>query len=223
MILNKNGVQTSMETKLIACFSPKGGSGKTTIATQIACTAKHFGHSVVFYDLDPQKTASFYLTRLNEKLQPDALFHDFNTAPPKADFIILDCEPSMRFVPPKDFLIVAPTLASPLDLHSYRKILEMENDGYNIIKVVNQYSSVRTDDKSVKETLDPCIVITQNTGIRQAMGNNKTIWNFTHSSMKRARNQFNYLIQRIMRGTAETLTEEDITYIMLKGAKKNEL
>lgn len=213
----------SIETKLIAFFSPKGGSGKTTLATQIAVTAKHFGHSVVFYDLDPQKTASFYLTRLHQTLQPDALFHDFNTAPPQADFIILDCEPSMRFVPPKDFLIVAPTLASPLDLHSYRKILELEKEGYKIIKVVNQYSSVRNDDKAVKESLDPCVIITQNSAIRQAMGANKTIWNFSHSSMKRARNQFKYLIQRIMKGSAETLTEEDITYIMLKGAKKNEL
>lgn len=207
--------------KLIACYSPKGGCGKTTISTQLAVSAKAQGFKVCFYDLDPQKTASYYLNQIGAKYKPDVILNDFNEAPPRdADFIFLDCEPSTRFIPPKDFIIVAPTLASKIDLHSYRTVLELEQEGYTVIRVLNQFSMVRGDDKTVKTKLDPCVVIGQNTGIRHAMNNSKTVWNSNHPSGKRARNQFTYLISRVLAGSAETLTNKDINAIALFGEKE---
>lgn len=206
--------------KLIACFSPKGGSGKTTTSTQLAISAKVSGAKVCFYDLDPQQTASFYFNRIGDKYKPDAILTSFDIAPPDdCEFIFIDCEPSTRFIPPKDFLIVAPTLASSLDLHSYRKVFELEQLGYKVIRVLNQYSRVRNDDSQVKEHLDPCVVISANSGIRVAMNNGKTIWNSNHPGGKRAKHQFTYLIKRILLGSAETLTDDDINRIMLKGEK----
>lgn len=217
--------QMNKQKMLIACFSPKGGSGKTTTSTQLAISAKLSNETklkVCFYDLDPQQTATFYFNRIGEKFRPDTILHDFNIAPPDdCDFIIIDCEPSTRFIPPKEFLIVAPTLASSLDLHAYRKVLELEEQGYKVIKVINQYSRVRKDDSEVKEHLDPCVIISANSGIRVAMNNGKTIWNSNHPGGKRAKHQFTYLVKRIMIGSAEKLSDEDISYIMLKGVKKN--
>ena len=206
--------------QLLACFSPKGGCGKSTISTQLATSAKKRGNKVAFYDLDKQKTATYYFSLIDEKYRPDVILHDFNHAPPSdCDFIIIDCAPDISFIPPKDFLIVAPTLASILDMHAYRKVLELEQQGYRVIKVVNQYSMVRNDDKAVKDKLDPCVVISANTGIRHAMNNGKTIWNSNHPGGKRAKHQFTYLIKRIVAGTAETLSHDDITRIMLTGEK----
>lgn len=206
------------KTELLAFFSPKGGSGKTTISTQCATSAKKYGKRVVFYDLDPQKTATFYFSRIDEKYRPDVILHDFNQAPPiETDFIMLDCEPSMRFIPPKEFKIIAPTLASSLDLHSYRKIFELEKKGYQVLRVLNQFSMVRNDDSEVRKQLEPCILISANSGIRFAMNNGKTIWNSNHPGGKRAKNQFNYLISRIVKGTAETLTDEEFSQIMILG------
>lgn len=207
--------------KLIAFYSPKGGAGKTTISTQVAISVKVSGKKVCFYDLDPQKTASFYFKDIGEKYKPDVILHDFNEAPPSdCDYIIIDCEPSTRFIPPSEFLIVAPTQSSSLDLHAYRKVLELKEKGYKVLTVINQFSMVRNDDKAVKEELEPCIIISANTGIRHAMNNSKTIWNSNHPGGKRAKNQFTYLISRIEIGEAEKLTNKEISYISLFGEKE---
>lgn len=212
---------TAKKRYLLAFYSPKGGSGKTTLSTQLAISAKQFGAKVCFYDLDPQKTASFYFLYINPKYQPDIVYNDFSQIPPDdCDFIIIDCEPSTRFIPPKEFLIVAPTLASSLDLHSFRTVLELEDKGYTVIKVINQYSPIRKDDKECKAHLDPCVVISANSGIRTAMNNKKTIWNSNHPGGKKAKNQFTYLISRIVKGTAEKITDEDMLNINLYGTKE---
>lgn len=207
------------EKHLLACFCPKGGTGKTTIATQLAVSGRVKKRNVCFYDLDPQQTASFYFSRIDEKYRPNTILTDFSERPPaEADFIILDCEPSMRFVPPPAFTIIAPTLASILDLHAYRKVLELEGT-HQIIRVINQYSMVRKDDKAIKDSLDPCVVISANTGIKHAMANGKTIWNSNHPGGRRAKMQFTYLIKRIIAGSAETLTHDDIANILITGEK----
>lgn len=209
--------------ELLAFFSPKGGSGKTTISTQCATSARKYGKTVCFYDLDPQKTATFYLNNIDKKYRPNYILNDFSIAPPsEVDFIMIDCEPSLRFIPPKEFKIIAPTLASSLDLHAYRKIFELEKAGYTVIRVLNQFSRVRNDDEEVRKQLEPCVRLTMNSGIRFAMNNNKTIWNSNHPSGNRAKNQFTFLIKCIVKGQAITLSEEDFTFIQLKGMTKNE-
>lgn len=50
-----------MKTLLI--FSPKGGSGKTTLARHMAAAAAHSGLSVAALDTDPQGTLSHWLLR----------------------------------------------------------------------------------------------------------------------------------------------------------------
>lgn len=207
-------------TKLLAFYSPKGGPGKTTCATQIACTLKYFGKTVALYDLDPQRTATWYFSRITDKFKPDFILHDFSKAPPKkCDFIILDCEPSDRFIPPIEFTIIAPTLASSLDMHSYRKIKELEQQGYNVIRVINQFSLVRSDDEKVKNELDPCVCISQNSAIRTAMNNSKTIWNSGEAGGKRAKHQFTFLLKQILNGEVEKLSIKEFNNIAITGKK----
>ena len=45
---------------LISCSSTKGGVGKTTIATNIACCAAHDGLSVLIVDGDKQKSSLYW-------------------------------------------------------------------------------------------------------------------------------------------------------------------
>ena len=44
----------------------KGGTGKSTISTNIAVTLAHKGHEIVIVDCDPQGTSTKWLTRLNK-------------------------------------------------------------------------------------------------------------------------------------------------------------
>ncbi len=201
-------------------FSSKGGVGKTTLATNIAGICVKMGLIVCFYDLDPQKSAADFISKVTEKYRPKYTFTDIQKAPPNdVDVIIIDCPPNTDFVPPKDFLVISPTLTSAHDKHSYQTTLNLENEGYQVIRVVNQYSMVRSDDKLVREALNPCVVIGQNAAITSATNRYKTIWNYSHPSINRARNQFVYLMSRMSIGKAETLTDKDITSIGLVGEK----
>ncbi|HEY5717359.1 MAG TPA: ParA family protein, partial [Motiliproteus sp.] len=44
--------------KIIALVSQKGGSGKTTVAMQLAAGLARQGHKVALFDLDPQQSAT---------------------------------------------------------------------------------------------------------------------------------------------------------------------
>ena len=44
--------------KTVALLSQKGGTGKTTIATNLCVAAEREGHTTAFIDLDPQASAT---------------------------------------------------------------------------------------------------------------------------------------------------------------------
>lgn len=185
----------------ICVWSSKGGVGKSVIATQLATSAVLKGLKVCFYDLDPQKTASYYLEQLTDKYKPAYIFSDFKKAPPEdTEFIIIDCVPNINFIPPKDFIIVSPTLASTFDLHSFRETIKLEKEGYTVIRVLNQYSMVRNDDEEVAEAIRPCIRLGGNSAIRAAIRKKKTIWNDSTMMTHRARNHFMLIANAIISG-----------------------
>lgn len=44
--------------KTVAILSRKGGTGKTTIATNLSIAAEKAGHTIALIDLDPQTSAA---------------------------------------------------------------------------------------------------------------------------------------------------------------------
>ena len=46
--------------KVVSILSQKGGTGKTTIAIQLAVAAMMNGHTVIIVDLDPQRSATWW-------------------------------------------------------------------------------------------------------------------------------------------------------------------
>lgn len=46
--------------KVISLLSQKGGTGKTTLAIQLAVAAQKDGHTAIIIDLDPQKSATWW-------------------------------------------------------------------------------------------------------------------------------------------------------------------
>lgn len=63
--------------KIIACYSNKGGVGKTASSANLAHLMAQSGHKVLLCDLDPQGASSFYF-RLKpaKKLSEDSFFTD---------------------------------------------------------------------------------------------------------------------------------------------------
>ena len=51
-------VNMEIQMKTVAILSRKGGTGKTTIATNLAIAAEKAGHTTALIDLDPQASAA---------------------------------------------------------------------------------------------------------------------------------------------------------------------
>jgi len=84
--------------KVIACYSNKGGVGKTATAVNLAYAFADDGLKVLLVDLDPQGASGFYFrVKPSKKLLKDAFFQDekrFVKAIRGSDFSNLDLLPS---------------------------------------------------------------------------------------------------------------------------------
>ncbi len=112
---------------IIAIVSQKGGSGKTTLAVNLAAAAEAAGHIALVIDTDPQATASQWGAWRNERA-PEVI----DSAPPRiqhkvaqamaqgATFIVIDTPPhadsaASRAVEAAD-LVLIPCRPSAFDL-----------------------------------------------------------------------------------------------------------
>lgn len=192
---------SEMLIRLLAFWSPKGGSGKTTLATQSVCVAKHNGLNVCFYDLDPQLSASNYFKLLAQSEPqhcPDTILTSLNSPPPQGtQVIICDYPPNVEQLPPEEFTIVAPTLCNLLDIHSYQKVIELASKEHNrkLIKVINQLDYRKSACKQVAEHFKFWCPVSSNTIISNAMNQGKSILTMPNTDRKKvAVNQFTYLL-----------------------------
>ena len=84
--------------KIIACYSNKGGVGKTATSVNLAHTLAEAGHRVLLCDLDPQGASGFYLrVKPSKKLKDESFFRDvkrFTEAIRGSDFEKLDILPA---------------------------------------------------------------------------------------------------------------------------------
>lgn len=63
--------------KIIACYSNKGGVGKTAVSVNLAYTLADAGHRTLLCDLDPQGASSFYFrVKPSKKLTEASFFKD---------------------------------------------------------------------------------------------------------------------------------------------------
>lgn len=203
--------------KFVAFFNFKGGVGKTFLSTTVATRLKKDGWKVLFYDLDPQSTSSFYFSRIDEKFKPDEVITNWTQAPEKClhpDIVIIDCPPSQDFVPPDDFIIVAPTYSTADDLHSYRKVLELEKT-HTVIKVINQFNLMKRADKDLLEEFKECCVVTTNSAITNSRNKGETLYDTKENGYKKAQRQINEVVKAILNGKCETMDLEKVKRIML--------
>ncbi|WP_170412502.1 ParA family protein [Ruegeria atlantica] len=84
--------------KIIACYSNKGGVGKTATSVNLAHAYAGAGHKVLLCDLDPQGASSFYLRVKPSKKLTDARFFEdiarFTKSIRASDFDNLDVLPA---------------------------------------------------------------------------------------------------------------------------------
>ena len=128
-----------MAGKTFTIAQQKGGSGKTTVAVNLAVAFRALGHSVAVLDTDPQGSLGrWFMTRIERLGDPGMEFstatawgvsyeveklrkaHDIVLidTPPKADS---DLRPALR----EANLVVVPVAASAVDLWATEGVLEL--------------------------------------------------------------------------------------------------
>ena len=123
---------------IIALTSQKGGSGKTTIAMQLAAGLARRGLRIVIGDLDPQESASrwhesapagtpFPAGIVRATGDADTMRRALRPALRNADAVLLDCPPSIEHphtLAALDLarLVLVPVVPGPTDLWSTRAI-----------------------------------------------------------------------------------------------------
>lgn len=119
--------------KIIACYSNKGGVGKTATSVNLAYAAAMSGHNTLICDLDPQGASSFYFrVKPSRKLKEQAFFKDvdkFTGAIRASDFDNLDVLPANMSY--RDFDIFLARMKNSRS--RLKKALQAVNNDYDVI------------------------------------------------------------------------------------------
>ena len=124
----------------IVVLNPKGGSGKTTVAVNLAVALRGRGQSVALLDTDPQGSMGrWYLERLERRGEDEAL--EFGTSSAwgasyeseklkkRFDFVIIDTPPKidsdLRPALRVADLVVVPVASSQVDLWATEGVLDL--------------------------------------------------------------------------------------------------
>tara|TARA_Y100000590_G_scaffold5910_1_gene7873 strand:+ start:12163 stop:12795 length:633 start_codon:yes stop_codon:yes gene_type:complete len=118
--------------KVIAFSNQKGGSGKTTLSTNIAVLWSNSGYKVAVIDADAQKSLTYWLEERKKYYGDDDigidsynfdtrnLIEEIKQIKRKYDFIIIDSPPSITFdtmqIIKASNRVFVPVQPSPLDL-----------------------------------------------------------------------------------------------------------
>lgn len=143
--------------KIIACYSNKGGVGKTASAVNIAYAFAKAGARVLLCDLDPQGASGFYFRmKPSKKLLDEAFFKDverFAKAIRGSDFDNLDILPAnMTF---RDFDVFLSRMKNSRS--RLEKSLKAVRDDYDII-LLDCPPNISTLAENVFEAADHIVV-----------------------------------------------------------------
>ena len=119
--------------KIVACYSNKGGVGKTAAAVNLAYAAALSGKRVLLCDLDPQGASGFYFRiKPSKKLKQERFFNDvrhFTKSIRASDFEHLDLLPANRDF--RDFDIFLSRMKNSRS--RLKKALQSVNHDYDLI------------------------------------------------------------------------------------------
>ena len=123
---------------IITLAQQKGGSGKTTLALNLACAAAEAGLSVALLDTDPQGSLGQWFMRRRQAMEPGMTLatssawgvgYECERLSGESDVVILDTPPKvdadLRPALRQSTLVVVPVASSHLDLWATESVLDL--------------------------------------------------------------------------------------------------
>ena len=130
-----------MAAKVITVTNQKGGSGKTTVAVNLAGTLGRRGYEVLLADIDPQGSASHYVSAAPEGREMSVTIAGLSKTGDRVhkyiqkfsdqyDYIVVDSPPVVdskgtRSALSISHLVIIPVQPAPLDFESTKATLEL--------------------------------------------------------------------------------------------------
>ena len=116
--------------RAILLANPKGGSGKTTLSTNIAAYLASRGKRVAMLDLDRQKSASQWLANRPDSLPHIGLMHAEGEKHSDADWLVIDSPAGLHGKNLEHALklvhkVIVPIAPSAFDIQASREFLEL--------------------------------------------------------------------------------------------------
>jgi chromosome partitioning protein len=143
--------------KIIACYSNKGGVGKTATSVNLAYASAMKGRSTLLCDLDPQGASGFYFrVKPSKKLQNKAFFKDvkgFLDAIRASDFDNLDLLPANLTY--RDFDIFLSRMKNSRS--RLKKTLKELNNDYDIV-ILDCPPNISLLSENIFKTADKIVV-----------------------------------------------------------------
>lgn len=119
--------------RTILILNAKGGCGKTTLATHVACHYANEGQEVVLADFDPQRGSIDWLAARDSRYPTitglDAVDHGLRHLPKSAEVLVLDAPARLHGSELSEFLrraqtVIVPILPSPVDMRAASRFLD---------------------------------------------------------------------------------------------------
>lgn len=202
---------TTKNPFIISVYSPKGGSGKTTLSIMLAdFFAVECGLKVAVIDRDLQKSLTGFenLAKHLGKTLPYTIYGEEPSSAPSAQVYVLDHGPRIgeEFLPPKfTDVVVIPAQPSFVDFSSIEQSKKVLNaHGFKTVHLLNRFKKAIPDHVTLGKQYSDYPIVSERNLYPRAYGSAsgvfslpKTIEGKSLFGLKEARDEIRVLAERI--------------------------
>lgn len=180
----------------IAVLNPKGGSGKTTLALNLAQGLSLKGKRVLVVDCDPQGSALAWA-----HLAEETAFTVGRSLTQGFDYTLMDMPPTFPKDLPKVDLYLVPTTLDGVSYSVFLRFTDrLKEEGKAFLPIVNRYNKYRAEHRQrlTDDELKQAILIPERAAFASCYGEGLTVYDMNKPHVIKARNDIERLIEALL-------------------------